>query len=243
MNQSSVAGTKRKPSMLSLQPLKLKSPQQITKHRETDLSRTPYLMPSKGWKRSVSFSEEENSSQEGEAKKRKTAGYKALLSTSSHLASFSSLDPEYPSASQRHGIPSMKLMKAWESILDQVDWFEVMQDAEGREKLNIYRDVFQTIVQAHVEEQLKQEECREDMIFEHSKRDDEDTDTESGNDSSENGVGDGFQHFEDNTFVKSDESEFGSEDYADDENDDEEDSDDENQNDDNYEVIDDEVSI
>ncbi len=243
MNQSSVAGTKRKPSMLSLQPPKLKSSQQITKHREANLSRTLYPMPSKGWKRSVSFSEEENSSQKGEAKKRKTAEYKALLSTPSHLASFSSLDSEYPSASQRHGIPSMKLMKAWESILDQVDWSEVMQDAEGREKLNIYRDVFQTIVQAHVEEQLKQEECREDMIFEHSKRDDEDTDTESGNDSSENGAEDGFQHFEDNTFVKSDESEFGSEDYADDENDDEEDSDDENQNDDDYEVIDDEVSI
>jgi len=229
--------------MLSLQPPKLKSPQQITKHREANLSRTLYPMPSKGWKRSVSFSEEENSSQEEEAKKRKTAGYKALLSTPSHLASFSSLDSEYSSVSQRHGIPSMKLMKAWEFILDQVDWSEVMQDAEEREKLNIYRDVFQTIVQVHVEEQLKQEECREDMIFEHSKRDDENIDTESGNDSSENGAGDGFQHFEDNTFVKSDESEFGSEDYADDENDDEEDSDDENQNDDDYEVIDDEVSI
>jgi hypothetical protein len=229
--------------MLSLQPPKLKSPQQITKHREADLPRTPYPMPSKGWKRSVSFSEEEDSPQEGEAKKRKTAGYKALLSTPSHLASFPSLDSGYPSASQRHGIPSVELMKAWESILDQVDWSEVMQDAGGRGKPNIYRDVFQTVVQAHVEEQLKQEECREDMIFEHSKRDDEDTDTESGNDSSEDGAGDGFQHFEDNTFVESDESEFGSEDYADDENDDEEDSDDEDQDDDDYEVIDDGVSI
>ena len=118
-----------------------------------------------------------------------------------------------------------------------------MQDAGGRGKLNIYRDVFQTIVQAHVEEQLKQEECREDMIFEHSKRDDEDTDIESGNDSSEDGAGDGFQHFEDNTFVKSDESESGSENYADDENDDEKDSDDEDQDDDDYEMIDDEVSV
>ena len=98
--------------MLSLQPSKLKSPQQITKYREADLPRTPYPMPSKRWKRSVSFSEEEDFPQDGEAKKRKTAGYKALLSTPSHLASFPSLDSEYPSVSQRHGIPSMKLMKA-----------------------------------------------------------------------------------------------------------------------------------
>ena len=54
-------------------------------------------------------------------------------------------------------------------------------------------------MQAHVEEQLKQKECREDMIFEHSKHEDEDTNTESGNGSSENGAGDGFQHFHDYT--------------------------------------------
>ncbi len=112
-----------------------------------------------------------------------------------------------------------------------------MQNAEGREKLNIYRDVFQTIVQAHVDEQLKQEECRKDIDSEYSKRDDEDIGTESGNDSSEDGAEDGFQHFEDNIFVKSDESEFESEDYADDENDDEKDSDDD------YEMIDDGVGI
>ena len=119
-----------------------------------------------------------------------------------------------------------------------------MQNAEEREKFNIYRDVFQTIVQAHVEKQLKQEECRKDIIFEHSKRDDEDIDIENKNDSSENGAENGFQHFENNIFVKSDENEFESEDYADDENDDEENSDDEDQNDDVHEVIDDdEVSI
>ncbi len=48
----------------------------------------------------------------------------------------------------------------------------------------------------------------------HSKREDEDTNTESGNDSSKNGAGDGFQHFLDYTLVESDESEFRSEDYA-----------------------------
>lgn len=210
------------------------------KHREADLPRTPYPVPSKGWKRSVSFSEEEDSPQEGEAKKRKTAGYKALLSTPSHLASFPSLDSGYPPASQRHGIPSVELMKAWESILDQVDWSEVMQDAGGRGKPNIYRDVFQTIVQSHVEEQLEQEECRED---EHSKRDEKDSDTESRNDSNEDSARNGFHHFEDNIFVESDKSGFGSEDYADEENDDEEDSDDENQDGDDYEVVDDGDSI
>jgi len=74
MEQSSVAGSKRRPSMLSLQPPKLKPPQQMTKHRKADLPRTPYPMPSKGCKRSVSVSEQDDSPQEGEAKKRKIAG-------------------------------------------------------------------------------------------------------------------------------------------------------------------------
>ncbi len=174
----------------------------MTKHREADLPRTPYSMPSKDLKRSVSFGEEEDSPQEGEANKRK------VMATG-------------------HSISPAELMKAWESILDQIDWSEVVQDVGGRGKPNIYRDVFQTIVQAHIEED--------------NKEGDEDTDTESGNDS-EDGAADGSQRIED-TFVESDESESGSEDYTDDEDDDEEDSDDEYQNDDDYEVIDNEVSV
>lgn len=79
---------------------------------------------------------------------------------------------------------------------------------------------------------LKQEEYGKDMKIELS-----------GNDSSEEGGGDGFRYFEDNTFLESDESGCGSEDYTYDETDDEEDSDDEDPVDDDSEVIDDWVGI
>ena len=242
MEQSSVRGSKRWPSMLSLQPPKLKPPQQITKHREADLPRTPYPLPSKGGRRSVSFSEQDDSSQEGEAKKRKIAGEGGTLSTPPCLASFpSSLESGCPPSRYRV-IPPVELKKAWESILDQVDWSEVVQEAEGRENPDIYRDVFRKIVESHIAKLLKQGEYGKDMEIELGKQD-EDTDTESGNDSSEEGGGDGFRYFENNTFLESDESGCGSEDYTDGETDDEEDSDDEDQDDDDCEVNDDWVSV
>jgi hypothetical protein len=101
---------------------------------------------------------------------------------------------------------------------------------------------FRKIVESHIEELLKQEEYGKDMKIGLGKQD-EHTDTESGNDSSEEGGGDGFRNFEDDTFLESDESGYGSEDYTDDETDDEEDSDDEVQVDDDSEVIDDWVSV
>ncbi len=113
-----------------------------------------------------------------------------------------------------------------------------MQEAGGREKPNTYRNVFKTIMHSHIKELLKQEDYGKDMKIELSKRDDRDTDTESRNDSSKDGDGDGFRHLEDNTFLESDESGYGSEDYTDDETNDEEDSDDEDQVDDDTEVID-----
>jgi len=119
----------------------------------------------------------------------------------------------------------------------------VVQEAEEREKLDAYRNVFKTIVHSHIEGLLKQEEYRKDMKIELDKRDDKNTDTESGNDSSEDDGEDGFRHLEDNTFLESDESDYGSEDYTDDETDDEEDSDDEDQVNDDSEVIDDWVSV
>ena len=215
--------------MLSQQPPKLKPPPQMAKHSERDLPRTPYPMPSKGCKRSGSFSKQDNSSQEGEAKRLKIAGEGEIPDTPPYLASFPSFESGCPPANHYRIIPPMELMKAWESIFDQVDWSEVMQEAGGREKPDTYRNVFKTIVYSHIEEQLKQEEYRKDMEIELGKLDNEDTDTESGNDSSEDGDGDSFRHSEDNTFLESDESGYGSEDYTDDETDDEEDSDDEDQ--------------
>ena len=243
MEQSGVAGTKRKPSMLFQQPPMPKPPPQMTQDRAGDLPRTPYPMPSKGCKRSVSFNEQDDSPQEGEAKKLKITREKGILSMPPDLASFPALESRYPPANQHRVIPPVELMKAWELILDQVDWSEVVQEAGGRENPDTYRDVFKTIVHSHIEELLKQEEYGKDMKIEFGKRGDEDTDTESGNDSSEEGGGDGFRYFEDNTFLESDEGGCGSEDYTDDETDYEEDSDDEDQVDDDSEVIDDWVSV
>ena len=130
-----------------MQPPKLKPPAQ------KDLPRTPYPIPSKGCKRSGSFSKQDNSSQEGEAKRLKIAGG-GIPGTPPYLASFPSLESGCPANCYRI-IPPMELMKAWESIFDQVDWSEVMQEAGGREKLDIYRNVFKMIFYSHIEEQLK----------------------------------------------------------------------------------------
>ena len=82
--------------MLSLQPLKLKPLQQITKHCEADLLHTPYLMLSKECEQSVSFSEQKDSLQEGEVKKHKIAEDREILSTAPYPANFPSVDSEYP---------------------------------------------------------------------------------------------------------------------------------------------------
>ncbi len=155
MEQSSVAGSKRRPSILSLQPPKLKPPQQMTKHRKADLPRTPYPMPSKGCKRSISVSEQDDSPQEGEAKKRKIAGEGQILRTPPYLATFPSLESRYPPASQYRVIPPVELMKGWKSILDQINWSKVVEEAGVREKPDTYRNIFKTIVHSHIKEILE----------------------------------------------------------------------------------------
>ncbi len=67
------------------------------------------------------------------------------------------------------------------------------------------------------------------MIFEYSKRINEDINIESANDRSENGARDAFQYFQDYTWVECNEILFKGEDYLDKENDNRENSDKENQ--------------
>lgn len=110
----------------------------MTRNWKADLPRTPYPMPSKRCKRSISFSEQDDSPQEGEAKKRKIAIDKEILSTPPYLASFPSLDSEYPLISQYDDIFLVELMEAWGSVLDQVDWSEVVDNVAGREKPEVY---------------------------------------------------------------------------------------------------------
>jgi len=98
--------------MLSLQPSKLKLSQQLTKNRETNLSRTFYPLSIKRGKRFISFNEQDNSSREEETKKRKIAREKEILSTPPYLANFSSLESRYSLANQYCAISSIELMKA-----------------------------------------------------------------------------------------------------------------------------------
>ena len=179
-------------------------------------------------KRSLSFSRQGDCPQGGRAKKCKIAEG-GVPSAPADLVSFPSLDSGSPSASIHRVIPPVELMRAWESILDQIDWTEVVEKAEGSEEPKIYRDVFKAIVRSYVKGLLEQEEYRKDTKIESKKRDSEESDTESENDSNKDGGGDGFQHLEDDDLSESDESGCGSEDYIDDETDDEEDSDDEGQ--------------
>lgn len=108
-----------------------------------------------------------------------------------------------------------------------------MQKAEERENVNIYRDVFKRIVKSHIEKLLKREEFEKDIKIKLDKRDENiDIDIESRNDNSENDNENDFRYFENNTFLKSDESECESENYINDETDDEKDSDNEIDSDD-----------
>ena len=150
--------------------------------------------------------------------KNRKIGTDRELSTPPYLASLSSVDSGSPLITQYSDIPPVELMKAWESILDQVDWSEMVENGGGRERPDI--------------------NLSKDRNIEFGKGDDGDIDAESGNDNKEDS-GDGFRHFEDNTFLESEESVYGSEEYTDDGTGDEEDSDE----DDDCEVIDDWLSV
>lgn len=78
---------------------------------------------------------------------------------------------------------------------------------------------------SHIKELLKQEEYGKAIKIEVGKLDNKDTETESRNDTSKEGGRDDFRYLEDNTFLESDKSGFGSEDYIDNETDNKEDSD------------------
>lgn len=194
-NMEQLSNAKRRPSIVPLQPPELK-PQQVPKHREADLPRTPYPMPRTSSKRSVSFSEQDGSEQQGNAKKSRTPRDRTVLSTPPHLANPPSLDLGYPSISLFGDISLVEMIKVWKSLLHQVDWSEIVRDVGGRKKPDVYRDVFKMIMESHIEELLNQGEHREDVKIEFGKRDNEDSDTE----------GEGFGHSEDDSCFENDES-------------------------------------
>ena len=223
---------KRKHPILDLQ-----SPSQ---YHSIYLPRTPYPMPNK---RSLPSRGQEDSSKDREAKKSKIAGNGDTLSIPAHLANFPSHDSGYPLYNQYGQFLAVELMKVWESILNQIDWPKVKQDSGVRESSDTYRYFFETIVHPYVEQLLKQEEYKREMTVEFGDRDYEDTSAESESNSSEGGVEDGSQHFEDNISLDSNDSGIGSGDYIDDgtedETEDDENSEGEDQMDDDFEEIDD----
>lgn len=137
----------------------------------------------------------------------------------------------------------MKLIKAWELIFDQIDWFKMMQKTKEKENLDIYRDIFKTIVHFYIEKILKQKKYEKNMKIELNKRDNENINIENENNNNEKNNENDFWYFENNIFLKNDESECESENYINNEIDNKKNNDDENQINDNFEMIDDWVSI
>ena len=106
------------------------------------------------------------------------------------------------------------------------------------EKPTIYRNAFKKLIQAHIEEVLRQDGYREDRPIKQDKRKKEDTprmeymkcpDTDSKDDNSNNGFRNGSKSLDDRSFVVIDEeNEYESNGY---ENDEKKDTDDEDQKD------------
>ena len=67
-----------------------------------------------------------------------------------------STDAEYSNTNVHYNISSAELITASKSIIDQVNWSEVVLDVVGREKPVIYRNAFEKILRLHIKELLNQ---------------------------------------------------------------------------------------
>jgi hypothetical protein len=152
MNQSNVTSRRRKPDNLS-KSLKFEITQRTDKHVMADRPRTPYPT----WmKRSYDAPEEQV------AKKRKITEDEAIATTSTtHLISFPSLDSGQSLVDLGCRFSSTDLTRASESIFKQVDWSRVVLDVLGEERPAMFRDAFTEILQARIEELLRQEASQE----------------------------------------------------------------------------------
>lgn len=151
-------GPKRGLPDLHLQPSNLNS---TYKHHEGNRPGTPYPRPTTGWKRSASFIGRDDAPKKEEIKKCKT--------TNHSLGSFPSLNSKHPPSN----ISPTELMRALRSILNQVDWSEVALDVVGNEKPTIYRNAFKKLIQAHIEEVVKQGGYREDGSIKQGEKEEE----------------------------------------------------------------------
>ena len=125
------------------------------------------------WKHLKLCSGQEDASGEEEKNKHRIYQQKEAVSLSPHLNSYFSLSPTCSPISLHYKISPVELMRASQSILDQINWFKVVLDAVGKERPAIYQKVFKKILQAQVEEVLKQIGRKADMHIEGHEQDKE----------------------------------------------------------------------
>lgn len=210
----------RKSNSLFLQPSKPIPNQPTTKH-----PLTPYPM---------------SVTQERVLKKRKIIGDEEILSTQPSLMSFPLFNSAYSLSGLRCNITPAEFIRASESVLKQVNWSKVVLDAIGEDKPVLYRNAFEKILRAQIEELLKQEECKENKHIEYNQKTEKNRDI-VGNKESAARAGDNLEYLDDKIFIGSDqESEYESGGYEDEDDDDDEDDEDDE---DDYKDSDDGVSV
>jgi len=104
----------------------------------------------------------------------------------------------------RYNISSLDMTNACKSILCQIDWSMVVADVVGNKRTVAYRDAFKKILRAQVEEILKEGYNKE--MFAEAEEEADRTHTEPSNEGTES-----------NSFVESDENEYSSGEYQDNE--------------------------
>ncbi len=134
---------KRKPSDLRLELPEPMTPPRTKKYPRTDLPRTPYPMSRNDWECSMPLNRLDDAQEEGEIRKRKIIRKVEVVSMSSPLESCPSLGTGNPPINLRLDISPTELMRALESMLNQVDWSEVVLDVAGKERSTTYRNAFE----------------------------------------------------------------------------------------------------
>ena len=150
INQLNVA-SRRKPNSLS-KSLKLEITKRTDKHFMADRSRTPYPTSMKRWERLELY----NTPEKLVAKKRKIIGDKKIATIFTYLISFSSLDSGQFLVDLDCKFFLTDLIKVSEFIFKQVNWFRVVLNVLGKKRPAIFRNAFTEILQARIEELLKQ---------------------------------------------------------------------------------------
>lgn len=150
---------KDKPSELFLKPSELGSCQ-----RTLENQRPPTPNPfDKTGKRPVTSSPHDMDGFGGDAKKRKVFRNQEIIESSPRL-NISSLNSAFPHNCLPYNVSSAELLKAWQSILKQVDWSKVVLDVVGTDRPAHYQDIFEKILQSEMKRSLDEIGRHEEMF-------------------------------------------------------------------------------